>query len=72
MKKFIKKFDLFVAAFVIVIGSTVMVACQNTETKKVETETTMPVESKMENKDSMPVIDTSGNSSTKPETIKNQ
>lgn len=72
MKKFIKKFDFLGVALVIVICSTVMVACQNTETKKVEPETTMPADNSMPQMDTMPALDTSSASSTKPETIKNQ
>lgn len=73
MKKFIKRFDFLGIALVIVISSTNLVACQSTETKKVETETTvMPeVQPSMEQKDSLPVLDTTAGSSTRPETIKN-
>lgn len=72
MKKLIKKFDFLVMGLVIILLSAVLVSCQNTETKKVETETTtMPAEGSMERKDTLPALDKDSAISTKPETIKN-
>ncbi len=73
MKLLIKKFDLLIMALVIVFAATVMFGCQNKETKKIETKTsTMPADNNMEKKETLPPLDTDSNSTTKPETIKNQ
>lgn len=67
--KLIKNFKWFTMALVIIMGASFFSGCQNSETKKVETETTtMPTENKT---DTLPALDTDTLSSTKPETIKN-
>jgi len=67
MQKFFKTLQPLRWLAVILLASTLMIACENKETKKMETTTEM----EQARKDSMPALDTDSNSSTRPETIKN-
>jgi len=52
---------------IILLASTLLIACESKEEKTMETS----VDVQNEVKDSLPVLDTDSNSVTKPETIKN-
>ncbi len=67
MQQFFKTLQPLRWLAVILLASTLIIACESKETKK--TEITTEMEPAM--MDSMPALDTDSNSSTRPETIKN-
>jgi hypothetical protein len=67
MKQFCKTLQPLRWLALILLASTLFVACESKETKKMETTTEM----ERARKDSMPALDTDSNSTTRPETIKN-
>lgn len=67
MQKSIKTLQPLRWLAVILLASTLFIACENKDTKKLEPST----EIEKEVKDSLPPLNTDSNTVTKPETIKN-
>lgn len=66
MQQFFKTIQPLRWLAVILLATTIFIACESNESKKTETTVTEEVK-----KDSIPPLDTDSNSSTRPETIKN-
>lgn len=71
MKQFTKTVQPLRWFMVILLVSTVFIACESKEEKAVETTKETTIEMEKGTTDSLPKLDTDSNSVTKPETIKN-